>query len=100
MAPARRAVGNVAMSGPGPGRRLLLALHALALTLLSGVAISFRAVNLPALQETYALDNDSYRFLRLAEAEVTGQPIGSVDRARWRPEGRDMRTHLSLHSLL
>ena len=93
--------GRVAVARPGvPLRWILLALHVLAIALLSGVAVSLRAGNLPALQETYALDNDSYRFLRLAEAEVAGRPIYPVDRFRWRPEGRDMRTHLRLHAIV
>lgn len=72
--------------------------HLLALLLIAILAISLRSGNLAALQERYALDNDSYRFLRIAEASVAGRPIPARDPMRWLPEGRDMRTHLSLHS--
>jgi len=70
----------------------------LLLLLIAFLAIQLRSTNLWVFQEKYALDNDSYRFLRIAEADLKGKPIGERDSMRWWPTGRDMGTHLSLHS--
>jgi asparagine N-glycosylation enzyme membrane subunit Stt3 len=64
------------------------------------LAMSLRCADLAGLRETYTLDNDSFRFLRIAEADVSGRPIAERDSMRWWPSGRDMTTHLSLHSLM
>lgn len=70
------------------------------LILISILAIAIRSSPTGALQGRYVQDGDSYRYLRLAEAELAGTPIGGVDRARNHPSGLDRSKALDFHPRL